>query len=155
MTTPHLEDLIGPNGETREWLILASIRAGGYPHVAAQAYGVSPKKLRRWTRRGRLARCVREAAARARLKAEMEAYEADSQFWLRHGPGKETRRAPGWSTSAKPAAEIGADSSQLLASPEFQTRVTSLLNALQAMPEARAIVAAVFAGNHHTQRNPK
>ena len=144
MPTPNLDDLIGPNGETREWLILASIRAGGYPHVAAQAYGVSPKKLRRWTRRGRLARCVREAAARARLKAEMEAYEADSQFWLRHGPGKETRRAPGWSTSAKPAAEIGADSSQLLASPEFQTRVTSLLNGLHSMPEARAIIAAVF-----------
>src|SRR5262249_58523465 len=37
MPTPHLEDLIGPNGETREWLILASIRAGGYPHVAARA----------------------------------------------------------------------------------------------------------------------
>jgi hypothetical protein len=85
----------------------------------------------------------------------MESYEADPHFWLRHGPGKETRHAPGWSASAKPAAEIGDDAGQLLASPEFQTFATRLLDAFQAMPEARAIAAAVFAENHQRQRDAK
>jgi hypothetical protein len=141
MPIPHLNDLIGPNGETREWLILASIRAGGYPHIAAQAYGVSPKRFRRWTRRGRVARCVREAAARARLKAEMETYEADPLFWLRHGPGKETRHSPGWTALARVAFEIGDGTGELLASPEFQMVIGRLLDALNTMPEARAIAA--------------
>jgi len=141
MAIPRLDDLIGPNGETREWLILASIRAGGYPHVAAQAYGVSPERFRRWTRRGRISRCVREAAARARLKVEMETYEADPRFWLRHGPGKETRHAPGWTAAAKSMFEIGDDAGDILASRELQTVASRLLAALETMPEARAIAA--------------
>ena len=33
--------------------IVASLRAGGFPEVAAQAWGVSPGTFRRWLRRGR------------------------------------------------------------------------------------------------------
>jgi hypothetical protein len=141
---PHLNDCIGPNGETREWLILASIRAGGYPHVAAQAYGVSSERFNRWTRRGRTARHIREAAARARLKAEMESFEADPRFWLRHGPGKETRQAPGWSALAKPVFELGGHAGDLLASREFQAILMELMNGLHSMPDARAVVAAIY-----------
>src|SRR5262245_29867079 len=106
MRTLRLDDRIGPNGESREWLILASIRAGGYPHVAAQAYGIRSERLLGRLRRGRgrMATKVLEAAARARLKAEMTVYDTDRRFWLRHGPGKETRRAPGWSALPKPAS---------------------------------------------------
>src|SRR5262249_7025788 len=96
---------------------------------------------RRWTQRGRVARCVREAAARARLKAEMETYEADPLFWLRHGPGKETRRSPGWTASARVAFEIGGDTGEVLASPGFQMVVGKLRDGLHSMPEARAIAA--------------
>ncbi|HMF15055.1 MAG TPA: hypothetical protein VKE94_22220, partial [Gemmataceae bacterium] len=79
MGASRLDDRVGPNGESREWLILASIRAGGYPHVAAQAYGIRLKRFLCWLRRGRgrLAGKVLDAAARARLKAEMTVYEAD------------------------------------------------------------------------------
>jgi hypothetical protein len=139
----YLHDRIGPNGETREWLILASIRAGGFPNVAAQAYGIPFERFQRWLRRGRMARTVREAAARARLKAEMETYEADPRFWLRHGPGKETRQAPGWSALAKPVFETGSDAGELLASREFQAILTQLMGGLNRFPEARAVAAAI------------
>jgi hypothetical protein len=147
-----LTDRIGPNGETREWLVLASIRAGGYPHIAAQAYGIAAHRFLHWLRRGlmrsaprkmrRLAARVYEAAARARLKAEMAVFDADPRFWLRYGPGKETRGAPGWSALAKPLFEPGGEGAgELLASPEFQAILTGLLRTLDVYPEARAAVA--------------
>jgi hypothetical protein len=140
----RLHDCIGPNGETREWLILASIRAGGFPHVAAQAYGVPLKRFHRLMQLGRIARSVLEASARARLKAEMETYEADGRFWLRHGLGKETSEAPGWSALPKPVYEPGHEAGELLGSLEFQNCVTRLLTTLETMPDARALAAAAF-----------
>jgi hypothetical protein len=153
MPAPRLDEQIGPGGETREWLILASIRAGGYPHVAAEAYGVSADQFLRGTQRDqarkiprklrRLAAPVREAVARARLKAEMAVYDADLRFWLQHGPGKETRRTPGWSTLAKPVFETDGESDKdLLASKEFQRILTGIDRALAAFPEARVAAAA-------------
>jgi hypothetical protein len=91
-----------------------------------------------------LARSVRESAARARLKAEMEAYEADGRFWLRHGPGKETDRVPGWSALVKAVFLTDGDLGDLSASPEFQNAVTKLLTGLDPMPEARALAAAAL-----------
>ena len=59
--------------------IMASIRAGGYAHVAAQAWGVPDRQWRRWLRRGRrrsqrepygsLYLDVQQAKAQARLTA--------------------------------------------------------------------------------------
>jgi hypothetical protein len=147
----RLDERIGPNGETREWLILASIRAGGYPHVAAQAYGVPAEQFLHWLRRGgakrgprkvrRLVTLVNEAAARARLKAEMTVYDADPRLWLRHGPGKESRQAPGWSALAKPVSDRGDAGADLLNSPEFQAMQAAMLGALHDLPEARVAVA--------------
>jgi hypothetical protein len=152
MLPPRLDDLIGPGGETREWLILASIRAGGYPHVAAAAYGVPAQVFTSWLRRGRRRKApakyrrlwllVSEASGRARLKAEMGVYEADIRFWLRHGPGKETRHAAGW--SAPPRAVFEADGlgeTDLLGVPQVQALVAALLRALEAFPEARVAAA--------------
>ncbi|HMF14192.1 MAG TPA: hypothetical protein VKE94_17875 [Gemmataceae bacterium] len=151
----RLNDLMGPAGETREWLILASIRAGGYPHVAAEAYGIAADRFLGWLQRSRarkasagvrrLAAKVREAAARARLKAEMAVFEADPRFWLRHGPGKETRHAPGWSALAKPVFGAGGDGgANLLASRELQAILTEVSRALEPYPEARAATAAAL-----------
>jgi hypothetical protein len=147
----RLDERIGPNGETREWLILASIRAGGYPHVAAQAYGVPQQEFLHWLRRGgvkrgprtvrRLVALAHEAAARARLKAEMTVYDADPRFWLRHGPGKETRHAPGWSALAKPVSDTGDSGKDLLNSPEIQAALAAVMGALHDLPEARVAVA--------------
>jgi hypothetical protein len=147
MSAHRLDDRIGPNGESREWLILASIRAGGYAHVAARAYGVRSERLLRWLRRGRgpLASKLLEAAARARLKAEMAVHEADPRFWLRHGPGKETRDAPGWTALAKPAFELAIDgAAELLASGEFQAILAEVMAGLVPFPDARAAVAATL-----------
>jgi hypothetical protein len=91
-----------------------------------------------------MVRCVHEAAARARLKAEMETYEADGRFWLRHGPGKETSHAPGWSALAKPVFEAGGETGGLLASRDFQHAVTRILDALNPIPQARELAAAAF-----------
>jgi hypothetical protein len=86
--------------------ILASIRAGGYAHVAAQAWGVPLLRWRRWLAAGRrpsspepyrsLFRAVAEARAQARLKAEIDALAKDPRFWLKTGPGKDADDAPGW-----------------------------------------------------------
>jgi len=148
----RLDDLIGPGGETREWLILASIRAGGYPHVAAAAYGVPAEVFTRWLRRGRRRKArvkyrrlwllVSEAAGRARLKAEMGVYEADIRFWLRHGPGKETRQLAGW--SAPPRAILEADGHgemDALSAPLLQALTAALMQALEPFPEARVAAA--------------
>ena len=81
--------------------IVAALRAGGFPEVAAQAWGVSPRTFRRWMRRGEVqeiepyrsfAAAVREAIAQARLRAEMDIFEElGPRIWLQHGPGRETR----------------------------------------------------------------
>ena len=64
--------------------ILAAIRAGGFPHVAAAAYGVDAALWERWLRRGRrkharepyrsFARQVEQAQAQARLRAVLAPY---------------------------------------------------------------------------------
>ncbi len=155
MLPRRLSDVIGPNGETREWLILASIRAGGYPHVAAQAYGIPAERFLRWMRRvrqgkaprriRRLIGLVNEAAAQARLKAEINTCDSDPRFWLRHGPGKETRQAPGWAALAKPC--FGAadnETGSVLQSAEFRALLAAVLRALEPYPEARLAAAEVL-----------
>lgn len=87
--------------------ILSSIRAGGYAHIAAQAWGVSERLWRRWLARGRRAGAaepyasfyqeVQQARAQARLKAELDALQKDPRFWLKTGPGKDPGEGPCWS----------------------------------------------------------
>jgi hypothetical protein len=93
--------------------IVAALRAGGFPEVAAQTWGVSPRTFRRWMRRGEVrgiepyrsfAAAVREAIAQARLRAEMDIFENQPRIWLQHGPGRETDASPGWTTAVKPSA---------------------------------------------------
>jgi hypothetical protein len=93
--------------------IVAALRAGGFPQVAAQAWGISPRTFRRWMRRGEalsiepyrsFAAAVREAIAQARLRAEMDIFENQPRIWLQHGPGRETDESTGWTTAVKPSA---------------------------------------------------
>jgi hypothetical protein len=156
MSRDPLEEPIGPNGESRRWMILASIRTGGFPHVAAAAYGVPAARFARWLRRGqakggptkyrRLYAQVTEAVARARLKAEIGLYQSDPRFWLRYGPGRETSAAPGWTAATRPVYQTDAQRAEGLASPEFQVMVAELLRALGPYPEARAAAAVVLQG---------
>ncbi len=130
--------------------IVSSIRAGGYPHVAAEAWGVPKDVFDDWLNRGNaddarepyrsFARDVRQAFAQARLRAELEVYKEEPKLWLIHGPGRETSDRPGWSVSVKPA-EVAATTRNALCDPELMALLNALLQALLPFPEARAHVA--------------
>src|SRR5580765_8574457 len=84
--------------------IASAIRAGGYPHVAAEAYGVPKDVFDDWLKRGNTKNAwepyrsfaieIRQAFAQARLRAEMAGYEKDPKAWLIHGPGRESEQRP-------------------------------------------------------------
>src|SRR5271170_2125832 len=92
--------------------ICAFIRAGGFPHVAAEAAGVSREIFEDWLRRGHVKQpkpyykafltAINQAKAHARLQAEIAAKNENPIAWLRSGPGKETKEAPGWTRTVGP-----------------------------------------------------
>src|SRR5689334_11150720 len=78
--------------------IVAYLRAGGFPEVAAAAAGVPVARFARWMHRGqqpraprryrRFAAAVAEALAQARLGAEVATHEKRPLDWLKCGPGR-------------------------------------------------------------------
>ncbi len=131
--------------------MLAFIRSGGYPQVAAEAAGISRRILKRWLTWGDkknarepyrgFARDFRQAVAHARLRAELVAYEKDPKFWLSHGPGKETPEYPGWTTEARAGTDQSDSDDGALLSEEWGRIYRAIRNALQGFPEANAAVA--------------
>jgi hypothetical protein len=130
--------------------IVAGVQAGGYPHVAAEAFGVPKAVFDDWLKRGSdknarqpylsFARDVCQAFAQARLRAEIEIFKEEPKIWLIHGPGREAVDSPGWSVSVK-AAETSANDRNALLDPELMALLRALLLALEPFPEARAQVA--------------
>jgi hypothetical protein len=130
--------------------IVSSIRAGGYPHVAAEAWGVPKDVFDDWLKQGNqknawdpfrsFAHDVRQAFAQARLRAEIEGYKKDPKLWLVHGPGRESEQRPGWSVSVKPI-EAAAESRNVLLDVELMQFFRTLLQVLEPYPEARAHAA--------------
>lgn len=133
--------------------IVTAIRAGGYPHVAAEAFGVPKDDFDDWLKRGNapnawepyrtFARDVRQAFAQARLRAEVAGFENDPKAWLIHGPGRESEQQPGWSVSVKPA-ETHAEERNILLDAELMALLRTLLEALRPFPEACSQVAKVL-----------
>jgi hypothetical protein len=133
--------------------IAGAIRAGGYPHVAAESYGVPKDVFDDWLKRGNKKNArkpyrsfafeVRHAFAQARLRAEMEGFEKDPKLWLIHGPGRESEQRPGWSVSVRPV-EATAESHNVLLDAELMQLFGAVLKALDPFPEARARVAQVL-----------
>jgi hypothetical protein len=133
--------------------IVAWIRAGGYPHVAAEARGISRRTYTRWLRlgRGKNARApfagfaveVHSAAAQARLRAEAAVLEQDPRIWLEHGPGRESPGNPGWSMPVKAVEAAGQEQNPFL-NVRFMTLGNLILQILEPYPEARASVAAAM-----------
>jgi len=126
-----------------ECFILAQIRAGSYPHVAAEAVGVPRHVFRAWLKRGRergRGRCwrlllhVRQAQSQARARAEMEALKKDPKFWLRYGPGKEAVDAPRWGPPPKGSLKRRS-TSQL--PPQVLQLLGRLAGQLEPFPAAR------------------
>jgi len=97
--------------------IAAAIRAGGFPHISAQAFGVPAPVWDVWLRRGTargareparsLVQDVNQAHAQARLRAEINVHAEAPRIWLEHGPGRDRADCPGWAgaVEAAPAAE--------------------------------------------------
>jgi hypothetical protein len=126
-----------------ERLVVATIRNGGYPHIAAAAAGIPRPVFERWLERGQASAAppyrqfwerVQQARAHARLSAEMEVRKKDVKFWLRYGPGKDRADAPGWTskpTSRRRRAKGG----------EVQEFLGLLMLGLERFPDARQAVA--------------
>jgi hypothetical protein len=90
--------------------VLAFVRAGAFPWVAAQAADIGPQALQRlfaWAeepdpacpppkRLLAFARDLERAQAEARAAAEIEVRRADPFRWLRFGPGRAAAGEPGW-----------------------------------------------------------
>jgi hypothetical protein len=132
--------------------IVAYIRAGGFPHVAAESAGVPCRVFERWLRKGEerrtskryrsFAAAVRQAAAHARLGAEVQVRTDKPLDWLRYGPGRESSDRPGWTSAARPQP-ISRSESPLL-DPAFAALLARLLEALADFPEARAAAARLI-----------
>jgi hypothetical protein len=130
--------------------IIGSIRAGGYPHVAAEAWGMPKEIFDDWMRRAAepkarepqrsFARDVKLAFAQARLSAEISVFKDEPKIWLIHGPGREKDDSPGWSVSVKPA-ELSVAGRNVLLDPELMQLFHIVLKALEPHEEARLAVA--------------
>lgn len=130
--------------------IVAGIRAGGFPHVAASAQYVSATLFERWLRLGRrsdaeepyaaFARDVDAAQAHARLRAEMSVHEKDARTWLKHGPGRDSPSKAGWASLARPSPSSDDRGAELLSSPELLQLIASMRAALAPFPEALVAV---------------
>jgi hypothetical protein len=133
--------------------ILAAIRAGGFAHVAAAAFGVPPRDLKKWFRLGRtgqspehqeFAQKVAQAQGTARLAAEMETHKKDPRLWLRAGPGRERPSADGWTTFVRPRPRRSRPQDPC-ASPAILGIFHKLTSVLTPFPDALAVAQKAFA----------
>jgi hypothetical protein len=134
--------------------IAAYIRAGGFPHVAAEAAGIPQHVFARWlklaNKKGSMYRgyralrsAVRQAQAEARLAAEIAAFNEKPLDWLRSGPGKPTADRAGWTGPARATHEDSRPADPLL-NETIQEMLRRVLDCLQDFPEARTHVAKFF-----------
>ena len=94
--------------------ICAAIRAGAFDWVAAEAYGIGRRTFYDWIARGETGRApylqfsrdVEEARAQARLGAELEVRKGNALAWLRLGPGRDKKGAPGWTEAMEVSGEL-------------------------------------------------
>jgi hypothetical protein len=136
--------------------IASAIRAGAFPHVAAEAYGLPRSLFDEYLNLGnqpdaaplyrKFADAIRQAIAQARIKAELIVLAEDAKFWLKFGPGKGTEKNPGWTNPAK-AEEIDGGEWTLAAHPELIRLFSEILKALEPFPEARSSVVKTLLEN--------
>jgi hypothetical protein len=133
--------------------IVAFIRAGGFPHIAAQAAGVTRRTFERWLRQGRQSDCdpayrsfasaVMQAAAQARLNAEIATRDSKPLDWLRYGPGKPTIHDAGWTGPVRAIPPKAAGPSSSLEDSTIMAVIKEVQEILNPLPELKERVAAV------------
>jgi len=135
--------------------IFTFVRAGAFPHIAAQAAGLPLKIFRDWVQRGtsrpysifrHFVIKLHEAASQARLAAEIKVFQDKPEVWLRHGPGKELADSAGWSSAVKPQINQSNQTLNFLLTPELAGVFGSLFQVLSPHPEALAAVQTALAG---------
>jgi hypothetical protein len=141
--------------------IVTFVRAGGYPHVAAQAVGVPQEVFETWMARGTAPRprkvyrtfraAIIQAQAQARLAAEVAILKDEPLRWLLQGPGRERQDNPGWSSLARPLVRQDNRSVNVMLSPQVQELMSAIAGALAEHPEARAKVAAALEDKRRDQ----
>jgi hypothetical protein len=146
MITRHTPEL--------ESIILAGVRSGGYPHVAAAAAGVDDASFQEWIERGSrknarepyksFARRLHQAEGQARLMREIEAAKDDPQFWLKNGPGRDLPGKPGWAAMIRPTLGGHQTTINLFTSAEFLQFMAMLRAVLAPYPEALEALAAAL-----------
>jgi hypothetical protein len=136
--------------------LLAAIKSGAHPRVAAVAAGVAPTLFTAWLKLGRersrgrywkLWLAVCQARAWARMRAEIEARQKDVKFWLRYGPQD---GLPKW----RPARSTRAAKPKQGARDDLQPLVDCLLAALEPFPEAKQAVLRALASNDSQSAPP-
>jgi hypothetical protein len=131
--------------------LLAYIRQGSFPEVAAEAVGVPQGDFRRWLADSTkpdadgslraFAAGVRKAMAHARVLAENAIVKKNPLAWLKHGPGRERSDMPGWTLPVRAAAARDQDAADTVARRELAQLCAELVKLLAGFPEARAAVA--------------
>jgi hypothetical protein len=131
-------------------VIVATIRAGAYDWVAAEANGIDRETFKLWMRVGEREKRepylsflndVRTARAQARAAAELEVRKDQPFNWLRFGPGRERENAEGW-TESKEVRHSG--SIDVVHSVEWSRIATTIEQALGPYPEAKLAVATAL-----------
>ncbi len=143
------------------------IKAGAYPHIAAEREGVPRNVFADWLRKAEKKHCpllnkklaheVMKAKAYARLFAEINMRKDDSKNWLLSGPGKENADNPGWSKPTNPAEQpqdTTTDTLNILMHPEFSVLMSALLQALAPHEEAKAAVLDALTGQKAAETHP-
>jgi hypothetical protein len=140
--------------------IVASIRAGMWDYIAAEAAGIHQDTFYEWLRRGsegfqgrppeppysEFSVAVIQARAHARGTAEIAVRQESPSVYLTRGPGRDQPGRPGWTNNADGSmAQAQTTVVNVLMSTNWQDVQARVLAALVKHPDARADVLAALA----------
>ena len=139
----------------RQKRICDFITAGGFPHVAAVAAGLSAEKFDFYMARGAspksdkkfvsFYKAVQSAKATARLTAEIAVMKDDPLEWLKAGPGKEKDGLEGWTTHVRPMVNHTNQTVNMMLHPQMAGIFGAILQVLAPFPDARKAVSEALA----------
>jgi len=142
-----------PDKETMDRL-LAFIRGGAFPYVAAAAEGIPSSTFFRWMLLGKEGKKpylgfwekVTKAHSQKRVAVEVQVAKENPLAWLRLGPGRSRPGEPGWTDDAELPGMDGMESNtDGFTDEERADRVTHILNRARARRDGQATAAGASA----------